>query len=58
MKLAEEERESHDDKSHGDERFKSGMTPAHPGLVLREELDDVGLSANALADSGVGHGNF
>lgn len=29
--------------------FKSGMNPVHPGLVLREELDDVGLSANALA---------
>lgn len=29
--------------------FKSGMSPVHPGLVLREELDDVGLSANALA---------
>ena len=29
--------------------FKSGMNPVHPGLVLREELDDIGLSANALA---------
>ena len=29
--------------------FKSGMKPVHPGLVLREELDDIGLSANALA---------
>ena len=29
--------------------FKSGMNPLHPGMVLREELDDVGLSANALA---------
>lgn len=29
--------------------FKSGMNPVHPGIVLREELDDVGLSANALA---------
>lgn len=29
--------------------FKNGMNPVHPGLVLREELDDVGLSGNALA---------
>lgn len=29
--------------------FKSGMNPVHPGIVLREELDDIGLSANALA---------
>ena len=28
---------------------KSGMRPVHPGDVLREELDDLGLSANALA---------
>ena len=28
---------------------KSGMNPVHPGEVLREELDDLGLSANALA---------
>ena len=28
---------------------KSEMTPVHPGEVLREELDDLGLSANALA---------
>ena len=28
---------------------KSGMTPVHPGEVLREELSDIGLSANALA---------
>ena len=28
---------------------KSGMSPVHPGVVLREELDDLGLSANALA---------
>ena len=28
---------------------KSGMAPVHPGEVLREELDDIGLSANALA---------
>ena len=29
--------------------IKSGMMPVHPGEVLREELDDLGLSANALA---------
>lgn len=28
---------------------KSEMTPVHLGEVLREELDDLGLSANALA---------
>ena len=28
---------------------KNGMSPVHPGEVLREELDDLGLSANALA---------
>ena len=28
---------------------KSGMNPVHPGVVLREELDDLGLSASALA---------
>ena len=28
---------------------KSGMAPVHPGEVLREELDDVGLSASSLA---------
>ena len=28
---------------------KSGMSPVHPGDVLREELDELGLSANALA---------
>ena len=28
---------------------KSEMTPVHPGEVLREELDSLGLSANALA---------
>ena len=28
---------------------KSGMNPVHPGEVLREELDDLGISANALA---------
>ena len=29
--------------------IKSGMSPVHPGAVLREELDALGLSANALA---------
>lgn len=29
--------------------IKNGMSPVHPGLVLREELDDRGLSADALA---------
>ena len=29
--------------------IKNGMMPVHPGEVLREELDDLGLSANALA---------
>ncbi len=28
---------------------KNGMRPVHPGEVLREELDTLGLSANALA---------
>ena len=28
---------------------KSGMAPVHPGKVLRDELDSIGLSANALA---------
>ena len=28
---------------------KNGMTPVHPGEVLGEELDDIGLSASALA---------
>ena len=28
---------------------KSGMKPVHPGEVLREELDELGISANALA---------
>ena len=29
--------------------IKNGMSPVHPGEVLREELDALGLSANALA---------
>ena len=28
---------------------KNGMTPVHPGEVLRDELNKLGLSANALA---------
>ncbi len=28
---------------------KNGMSPVHPGEILREELDTLGLSANALA---------
>ena len=28
---------------------KSGMRPVHPGEILREELDELGLSANALS---------
>ena len=27
----------------------NGMRPVHPGEILREELDTIGLSANALA---------
>ena len=27
----------------------NGMRPVHPGEVLREELDELGLSANALS---------
>ena len=28
---------------------KNGMKPVHPGEVLRHELDELGLSANALS---------
>ena len=28
---------------------KNGMRPVHPGEFLREELDELGLSANALS---------
>ncbi|MDE0259919.1 MAG: HigA family addiction module antitoxin [Gammaproteobacteria bacterium] len=28
---------------------RNGMRPVHPGEVLREELDGLGLSANALS---------
>ena len=30
-------------------RVSSGMKPVHPGEILREEIDELGLSANALA---------
>ena len=28
---------------------KNGMRPVHPGEILREELDELGLSASALS---------
>lgn len=28
---------------------KNGMSPVHPGKILRDELDALGLSANALS---------
>ena len=28
---------------------KNGMRPVHPGEILRNELDELGLSANALS---------
>ena len=28
---------------------RNGMRPVHPGEILRDELDEVGLSANALS---------
>lgn len=28
---------------------KNGMRPVHPGEILREELEELGLSANAMA---------
>ena len=28
---------------------KNGMRPVHPGEILREELDELGMSANALS---------
>ena len=28
---------------------RNGMKPVHPGEILREELDELGLSANALS---------
>ena len=30
-------------------RVQSGMPPVHPGEILADELDELGLSANALA---------
>ena len=30
-------------------RVQSGMPPVHPGEMLADELDELGLSANALA---------
>lgn len=29
--------------------FKNSMRPVHPGEILRDELEELGLSANALA---------
>ena len=29
--------------------MRNGMMPVHPGEILREELDELGLSANALS---------
>ena len=31
--------------------FKNGMRPVHPGEVLCEELEELGLSANAMAQA-------
>lgn len=30
---------------------KNGMRPVHPGEILREELEELGMSAKALADA-------
>ncbi len=30
-------------------KVTNGMTPVHPGEILRDELDELGLSANALS---------
>ena len=32
-------------------RVSNGMCPVHPGEVLAEELEELGLSANALANA-------
>ena len=32
-------------------RVSNGMRPVHPGEILAEELGDLGLSANALANA-------
>ena len=29
--------------------FKNSMRPVHPGEILRDELEELGLSANAMA---------
>lgn len=31
------------------QRIGNGMRPVHPGEILREELEELGMSANALA---------
>ncbi len=31
--------------------FKNGMRPVHPGEILRDELDELEMSANAFADA-------
>ena len=31
--------------------FKNGMPPVHPGEVLRDELEELSLSANAMAQA-------
>ena len=30
---------------------KSGLRPVHPGEILRDELDELGMSASALAEA-------
>ena len=30
-------------------RISNGMRPVHPGAILRDELDELGMSASALA---------
>jgi len=31
--------------------FRNGMRPVHPGEILRDELDELGMSAKALAEA-------
>ena len=31
--------------------FKNGMRPVHPGEILRDELDELALSAKAFAEA-------
>ena len=31
--------------------FKNGMRPVHPGEILRDELDELGMSAKAFAEA-------